>query len=136
MNFFNIKPICIASIAVLLNACATHAPPPVPSSEYNSKAMAQQFRNTGQTIHPHTAKAPPKVRANVKGKVLYVLPTPAQEGDPNLQDQDSEVSSNRYSYPVYDGNDDNPYVYTPPTPTNYPADNDADYYYYPLYFGD
>lgn len=56
-----------------------------------------------------------------------------------VQDNDEEVS--HYSYPVYQADQDNPDIYTPVKPRvapqeQYPADNDADYYYYPLYFSE
>ncbi len=135
MYFSKLKPVFIACLMALLSACATPAPS-VSSSEYNSKTMATQLRKNGHIGAQNPVKQPAKVSTNVNGKVFYIVPPPNEEGAAGLQDQDSEVNNNRHGYPVYDPNDDNPYVYTPPTPTNYPADNDADYYYYPLYYGE
>jgi hypothetical protein len=126
-----IKCCIIFGIAMCLNACAT--PHSAPSPEYTAKDMAKKWRSNTQSGTNHPVH---KSQSRNSGKTYYVLPPPAEEGDPHLQDQDSEVNRNRYSYPVYQSDADNPYVYAPPTPNNYPADNDADYYYYPLYFGE
>lgn len=56
------------------------------------------------------------------------------------QDNDDEVG--HYGYPVYQTDQDNPDVYVPVSPhkvipdQQYPQDNDAEYYYYPLYFSE
>lgn len=135
MHFItNIRHFIILMVFFSLGACRTTPAITVPPS-YNAKALAEKWRASHpeefQRHSPH-----PRVRPKNKAKILYQMPADIDQEDPSLQDNDAEIGRNKYSYPKYQPDEDNPYVYSPPSPTNYPADNDADYYYYPLYFSE
>ena len=135
MNY-NMKNILFGIIiSLVVGGCVSATKPAAPlKSAYNAKEMAERWRSNSQPDISSTQKN--KQLPDRQGVRPQPLRAPIYKDEQNLefQDQDGEVS--RYSYPVYQADDDNPYVYTPPTPQHYPEDNDADYYYYPLYFSE